>query len=151
MIFPLCGKRGGFSIKTHMKFKITSSKDRDAVKEYIDRLPEGKVYNVDITARLSKRSNDQNRLYWLWLNCLAKELGYSPDEMHAVFAHKYLGADYETVCGETILIIPSTRKLDSAQFTTYLDKIKLFAANELGVVLPDPMDKVFEQFYDTYK
>lgn len=134
-----------------MKFKITSSKDRDAVKEYIDRLPEGKIYNVDITARLSKRSNDQNRLYWLWLNCLAKELGYSPDEMHAVFAHKYLGADYEKVCGETILIIPSTRKLDSAQFTAYLDKIKLFAINELGVVLPDPMDKVFEQFYDTYK
>lgn len=134
-----------------MKFKIISTTDRDAVKEYIDKLPQGKIYNVEIAARLSRRSTDQNRLYWLWLNCLSKELGYSPDEMHAVFAHKYLGAQYEKVCGEQILIIPSTRRLDSAQFTAYLDKIKLFALNELGVVLPDPQDKMFEQFYDTYK
>lgn len=136
-----------------MKFKIYSQADREAVKEYINKLPEGKTYNVDITRKQPKRTMDQNRLYWLWLNCIAKdgELGYTADELHSVFAQKFLGARHRIMYGEQVLDVPSTRKLNTEEFTAYLNKIEVFANTELDIQLPNPQDKYFEQFYEQYK
>ena len=135
-----------------MKFKIISTTDRDAVKEYIDKLPKGKAYDVVITLRSSKRTIDQNRLYWMWLNCIAKdgELGYSAEELHIAFVQKFLGAKHRIMYGEKVLNPPSTRRLSTTEFTEYLNRIETFSSTELGIVLPRPEDKSFEQFYEQY-
>lgn len=150
MIPPLCFSQRGFSIQ--MKFKIIQSKDKEAVKEYVDSLPEGKSYEVNITLKSSKRTIDQNRLYWMWLSCIAKdgELGYSAEELHIVFVQKFLGAKHRVVYGEQVLNPPSTRRLTTAEFTEYLNRIETFSSTELGIVLPRPEDKSFEQFYEQY-
>lgn len=136
-----------------MKFKIITNGDKEAVKAYLDNLPSGKIYTAEITKKPSKRTMDQNRLYWLWLNCIAKdgELGYTADELHIVFAQKFLGARHRIMYGEQVLDIPSTKKLTSAEFTDYLNRIEVFANTELDIQLPRPEDRYFEQFYDTYK
>lgn len=136
-----------------MKFKIFSHADREAVIEYINKLPEGKPYNVEVVRRQPKRSMDQNRLYWLWLNCIAKdgELGYTADELHVVFAQKFLGARHRAIYGEQVLDVPSTRKLNTEEFASYLDKIQVFALTELDIELPNPQDRYFELFYEQYK
>lgn len=134
-----------------MKFKVLTKEDREAVKEYIDNLPEGKLHNVEIMRSPSKRSIDQNRLYWLWLNHLAKELGYTPEELHSVFALKFLGATHRVIYEETIVNIPSTKKLTQEQFSSYLELIYRFSVVELGIQLPQPQDRYFEQFYEQYK
>lgn len=136
-----------------MKFKIYTEEDREAVKAYIDKLPSGKAYTAEITKKQSKRSIDQNRLYWLWLNCIAKdgEMGYTADELHLVFVQKFLGARHREMYGEQVLDTPSTRKLSAEQFTDYLNRIEVFANTELDIQLPRPEDRYFEQFYDTYK
>jgi hypothetical protein len=135
-----------------MKLKIRQSADREAVKEYIDSLPEGKTFEVVITHKPSKRTIDQNKLYWLWLSCIAKdgELGYSAEELHIVFVQKFLGAKHRIVYGEQVLNPPSTRRLTTAEFTEYLNCIETFSSTELGIVLPRPEDKSFEQFYEQY-
>ena len=136
-----------------MKFKISSLADREAVSEYVCKLPEGKSYNVDISLVKPKRSMDQNRLYWLWLNHIAKEgeLGYTADELHCVFAQKFLGARQRVMYGEQVLDTPSTRKLTKEEFTAYLERIEAFSNTELGIQLPIPQDKLFEQYYELYK
>lgn len=135
-----------------MKFKIISTEDRDAVKEYIDKLPKGKTYEAVITLKSSKRTIDQNRLYWMWLSCIAKdgELGYSAEELHIVFVQKFLGAKHRIMYGEQVLNPPSTRRLSTTEFTEYLNRIETFSSTELGIVLPRPEDKSFEQFYEQY-
>lgn len=136
-----------------MKFKILSQLDKEAIKEYIDKLPEGKAYNVEIALRRAKRSMDQNRLYWLWLNHIAKEgdFGYTAEELHQVFAQKFLGARQRVMYGEQVLDIPSTRKLSKEEFSAYLERIEAFSNTELGIQLPIPQDKLFEQYYEFYK
>jgi hypothetical protein len=44
----------------------------------------------------------------------------------------------------------STKKLNTAEFTAFLDKVQQFAAGE-GIILPNPEDLYFEQFYQQYK
>lgn len=145
--------RGGFKSNL-MKFKIFTQEDKAAVKEYIDELPDGKPFSVVIVRWQSKRTMDQNRLYWLWLNCIAKdgELGYTAEELHCVFAQKFLGARQKIMYGESALVdVPSTRRLDTKEFSAYLEKIETFANTELGIPLPNPQDKYFNQFYEQYK
>lgn len=134
-----------------MKFKILSQEDRESVKMYIDKLPPDKLYNVEIVRKQPRRSIDQNKLYWLWLNCISKEIGYPPDELHSVFALKYLGASHRVICGETVVATPSTKRLSTEEFSAYLDQVSAFVAAELGIILPDPQDRYFEQFYEQYK
>ena len=38
----------------------------------------------------SKRSIEQNALYWRWLEALAEQTGYSIDELHDRFKRKYM-------------------------------------------------------------
>jgi len=38
----------------------------------------------------------------------------------------------------------------TAEFTAFLDKVQQFAAGE-GIILPNPEDLDFEQFYQQYK
>lgn len=134
-----------------MKFKIVSKEDREAVKEYIDNLPKNKPFNVEILRSSVRRSLDQNKLYWLWLNFLAKEIGYTPEELHSVFALKFLGATHRVIYDETIVNIPSTKSLSKDEFSSYLQDIHAFVLIEMDIQLPFPQDRYFEQFYEQYK
>lgn len=134
-----------------MKFKVTKSQDKRAVMAYLDRLPEGKTYNVTIVRHRERRTVDQNRLLWLWVNCISDETGQDKDDLHEYFKQKFLGFDTKTLWGVQVFKSVSTASLDTLQFTQYLERIRAFAAAELGIELPDPQDQYWDQFEQQYK
>lgn len=133
-----------------MNFKITNHKDKQALKEYIDRLVDGKRYNISITVHREKRTLDQNRLLFLWINCISSETGQDKDSLHSFFKQKFIGYKYKTIMDEQVFIEPTTRTLDTKQFTDYLNHIQVFCSTELGITLPNPEDAIWTQFYETY-
>lgn len=134
-----------------MKFKVTKPQDKRAVMAYLDRLPEGKTYNVTIVRHRERRTVDQNRLLWLWVNCISDETGQDKDDLHEYFKQKFLGFDTKTLWGVQVFKSVSTASLDTLQFTQYLERIRAFAAAELGIELPDPQDQYWDQFEQQYK
>ncbi len=132
-----------------MIFKLRTPQEKANIIGYIERLPY-KPYLVKIELIKQKRSIAQNSLYWLWLTCIEQEGSNNRDELSEYFKAKYLLPTEVTVRGETVLIRPSTTKLDTQQFTVYLEKIKQFALDELGVLLPEPSEQGFNEFYLTY-
>lgn len=134
-----------------MKFKVTKPQDKRAVMAYLDRLPEGKTYNVTIVRHRERRTMDQNRLLWLWVNCISDETGQDKDDLHEYFKQKFLGVDTKTLWGVQVCKPVSTASLDTLQFTQYLERIRAFAAAELGIELPDPQDQYWDQFEQQYK
>lgn len=134
-----------------MHFKLTTPKDKEAVRSYLDLLPEGKRYNVSIVLHREKRSVDQNRLLWLWLGCISAETGQDKDSLHDYFKLKFLGFDTKTLWGTQLYSPVSTKSLDTKQFTDYLERVQAFACAELGIILPNPEDQYWEQFYEQYK
>ena len=135
-----------------MKLTISSEEDMQALVEKLSALPfdKGQTYEVTYKRKIRKRSIPQNRLYWLWLACIADETGTDSEDLHRVFARKYLSCDVIEVMGEKVLKIPSTTTLSTQTFTEYIEKIRVFAATELGITLPDPEDRFFEQFEEYY-
>lgn len=134
-----------------MNLKMTTPQDRLKVITYINNLPDGKTFEVEIKKKREIRSLPQNRLYWLWLSCIMSETGNDKTDLHKFFSEKYLPKNIAEVFGEQILKTVSTTILDTKQFTDYLDRVQQFANTELGIVLPNPEDLHFQEFYEQYK
>ena len=134
-----------------MLLKILNKSDKEKVKQYVDRLPDGKKFNVDIKQKREIRTVSQNSLYWLWLTCIMAETGNDKDYLHVYFGKKYLKQEQRIVFNYPVAITVSTTSLDTLQFKHYLDRVQQFANVELGINLPNPEDLHFKEFYETYK
>ena len=107
-------------------------------------------YIVTINRIKSHRTIPQNKLYRLWLKLIAEETGHTEDELHAYFKAIFLEKQYKVVFNEQVEIEASTTRLSTKEFTTFLDKIYLFASETLGMILPKPDDICFNEFYTNY-
>lgn len=134
-----------------MILRIFKPTDKEAVKQYIDKLPDGKQFIVSIDKKKEVRSLPQNKLYWMWLGCISSETGNEVKDLHEHFTEYYLPRETIRIFDKVTERPISTTKLSTAEFTIYLDKIEMFASSELGIVLPHPEDIFFAEFYDKYQ
>jgi len=132
-----------------MKRKIETELDREMVIAQIKRLDLVKKYFVEISRKYIRRSISQNNLYWLWLTCIAWETGDNKNYLHEIVMEEFLQPTTITAMGKEKQIY-TTQNLDTLQFSKYLNKIVILAATELGIHLPDPDDKRWEEFYSFY-
>ena len=86
----------------------------------------GKNVVVEIELEKSKRSLDQNALYWLFLNAIEKETGNDARTMHELFKRKFLPPIHKELFGVSFKIPSSTTELSKVEFGEYLDKISAF-------------------------
>ena len=95
---------------------------------------EGKEVDLIIQRHRKTRTNQQNRYYWgAIIPILAEHFGYEDDELHQALKWIFLRKKF----GPLPTVI-STTKLNTAQFTDYIDRIKRWASVNHNVVLPDP-------------
>lgn len=97
----------------------------------------------------NKRSTQQNRYYFgivvpmiqKGINDLGHDL--SKEEIHDFLKAKF---NYDGIAneetGEYMAFPLSTTRLNKEEFSNYIRKIQLFAADFLGVVIPDPGEQI---------
>ena len=133
-----------------MILRMNQPKDKATVISYIEKLPD-QQYIVTIEKKKVKRTVPQNKLYWLWINCIAKETGNEANDLHDYFGDKWLPKDQVQMFNNELHVRQrSTTQLTTVQFKEYLDKIQMFASAELGLILPNPEDKFFDEMMDHY-
>ena len=104
---------------------------------------EGKEVEVVIRQPTSPRTLQQNKyLFGVCYKMIADETGHTPEEIHEVMKSMFL-KDYADFNGQKVVIIKSTTSLNTKQFGEYVDKVKRFAAQELGIVIPDAEEVEF--------
>jgi len=125
---------------------------------------EGKPLVVEIRPESRDRSKAQNRLYWKWLHEIHRKTGNDEDQLHFEFKKKFLigilkrdDKDYADMClaisalkqseseqyeaiANGVIRETSTTRMNTAQFTEYLNLIEAFALKTFGLVLPVPDD-----------
>lgn len=129
--------------------EIDKAQCRAAINEL--QFDGGRSFTMVIKENKSRRTIDQNRLMWLWLSCIENETGQDRESLHEYFKTAYLQGEFRFVFRKQVEIPPSTKKLNTAEFTRYLDRIQQFANVELGIALPNPNDLRWQEFYETYK
>lgn len=113
---------------------------------------EGKRVEISIQKQRGHRSNQQNRLWWVYMQIIADETGHTKEEIHELCKKMFLSKPIELVnlkTGEVTqeTTFGSTAQLNKDQFTELIDNLQKWAATILDIVLPDP-DEQFEMNYD---
>lgn len=126
---------------TPMFFIINTKHRRRECAEFIMHLKASPVMCVEIKPYKNIRSQNQNRLYWMYLNVLSDYTGDTADELHEQFKTRILGVVTKERMGPdgmiTLVEPRSTSNLTTTEFTTYLRAIEALAMN-LGVTIPRP-------------
>lgn len=97
------------------------------------------------------RSNEQNRLMWVWFTCIAQGWSeatgrvFTAQNAHDAYCLLFLPIDtpHGTIAG-------STRGLTAEQMTEFLNKVQADAASEYGITLlsiNDPMYALWARQY----
>lgn len=122
----------------------------DVELPYLFSLLANGTYTITVKRQSEKRSIAQNDLMWMWMKCIENETGTPKDEVYMYYCKKFL---MRTVSiGERMeRIYMTSSKLNSEQMTAFLNQIQADAASELGITLPTPQDRYFEQFYQDYR
>lgn len=133
-----------------MIIEIATPQDKQKVADYIDRLPD-KKFTVKIERKKENRSISQNALYWSWLNLIMAETGNHKDDLHEDLGKKFLPRFVRVYNDEEKEIVRSTKHLCTVEFADYLKRVQEFSASWWGVRLPDPDERIFEEFYSQYQ
>jgi hypothetical protein len=107
-------------------------------------------YVLTLSKQEKKRTLAGNRLFWLWMACLERETGTPKEDCHDYYCSKFLCRNV-VINGEEKTVTGGTSKLNTVQFSNFLDKIQADAASEFGITLPDPNDLYWSEFETYYK
>ena len=133
-----------------MIYHIRTEIDKIKLLTIIQQLKEGVHWVIDVKRYRKKRTLSQNKMYWLWINCIASETGNRPDDIHDYLKNKYLPKRQIDIFGNIKEIPYSTTELNTKQFTDYLNAIDADVSTE-GITLLYPDDLHWDSFYDKYK
>ena len=109
------------------------------------------TYTLTFDKAKKPRTNDQNRLMWLWFNCIAKswsdatDRAFTSQDVHDAYCLMLL--PIETPKGK---VAGSTKGLTTEQMSDFLNKIQADAASEYGITLPSPEDVYFDIWAKQY-
>lgn len=153
-----------FTIKDHSDITKTMSYLHS---NYTQANFEGKPLVVSISPECKKRSVAQNSLYWKWLSVIEKKTGNDKDQLHFEFKKKFLikilkrdDKEYAEMClalsvlkqseseqfraiADGVIRETSTTRMDTKQFTEYLQQIEAYTLAKMGISLPVPDDLKF--------
>lgn len=106
---------------------------------------QSKELEICIRQRKTKRSNDQNSLYWKWMEQTAYYLSecegrpFSSEQIHQYFKEMFLPKEEVIIPGNgrehTMYLFPSTTSLTVKEFKDYLDAIKHYVYHTYGLQL----------------
>jgi hypothetical protein len=116
---------------------------------YVFSLLANGTYNIIIKRASEKRSIPQNDLLWMWLACIERETGTPKDDVYMYYCKKFLMKTIR-VGNRDERIYTTSSKLTKEQMTMFLSEIRMDALTELGITLPQPEDRFFEQFYQQF-
>ena len=107
-------------------------------------------YTVTFTKEKDPRSVDQNNLMWMWFTCVSNETGTPVQDVHDYYCAKFLRKTIDWN-GTIRTIVEGTRRLAKDRMTDFLNQVQADALSELGIRLPLPEDRFFQEFYETFK
>lgn len=112
-------------------------------------LPNG-TYDVIVKRHREQRTISQNDLMWMWLACIEDATGTPKKDVYLHYCKKFL-LRRVTFGNDAEMVYDTSSQLDTKRMGEFLDKIQADASTEFGITLPNPQDRYFEQFFQTYK
>lgn len=103
---------------------------------------DNKRVEITIQKLKSTRSLQQNRLWWLYMTIISKEIGYTKEEIHEICKFKFLKREkVDEITGEVFPYLESTTKLSKSDFADMVNDLIQWSAETFGISLPLPNEQ----------
>lgn len=106
--------------------------------------------DLDFVIRRPKdiRSLNQNAYYHgVVVQLIAEELGYDHDDCHELLKLKF-NSKIINVLGKEVTVAKSTARLSRKGFTDFIEAIRVWAASNLNLSIPDPNEVEIDYEWD---
>lgn len=130
-----------------MRWVLRDRSDKAGPLRAISSLDLEKPYSVEIKQYQESRSLAQNRLLWMWLDEIrhhCHDTGicdlYASEVWKERFQRLMLPVKVMEVFGEVIHVSTGTSELRVREFSEFLEKIEMYAAQELHLEVTRPDD-----------
>ena len=97
---------------------------------------EGKDIIFTLKENKDFRTNQQNKLWWKYMQIMGNELGYNKDEMHDICKLKFLKRE-RVEDGIKVEYLKSTAQLTKKEFKKLVDEVIIWAAKTFSINLPN--------------
>lgn len=127
-----------------MKIVIATEQHRQRAIEALRALPLIPTQSVEIKPHKSTRSTQANALLWKWYEIIRLHVAdstgeiYSAEEIHEHFKRKFLPARLVEIAGEVTPVARTTTKLNTAEFSEFMESIDRYCVTSLNLFLPSP-------------
>jgi len=121
-------------------------RNREAFDKQVAGFKDGE-YILTVKELKSERSDRQNGYYWVVvIRILADNFGYTPMEIHEALKSTLLPKEFEFATMK-ITSSRSTTSLNTSEFEEYLEKVRIWANQEFGVIIPLPNEVALPDYY----
>lgn len=112
--------------------------DPVAWRSYLAR-QRGRDVWVTVKRKMKPHTDNQRSYYFgVVVNMIAAEIGESVDETHALLKEKFIPRrQIELLNGKHLEMPATTRFFTTEEFTDYINRIKVWASQFLGLSIPD--------------
>ena len=100
----------------------------------ISKLDDNIKVIIEIREAKDVRTNQQNKLWWVWMNTIGDSIGYSAPEIHEILKYKFLLKE-EMIEGEMHQSLKSTTTLTKKEFNKLTNDVLYVALVSLFVVV----------------
>jgi hypothetical protein len=118
--------------------------------DYMCSLLRNGEYTVKIVRKTEPRTIPQNALMWMWYTCMEQETGQPKEDFHDYYKRKFLTRQI-VMNGRWVDVVGNTSTMNTLQFTNFLEKVKVDAAVEFGIMLPLPEDRNYRDFVNEFR
>lgn len=95
-------------------------------------------YRVEVYQKRAIRSLRANAYYHVILNIIAIDTGHTHEQLHEICKNKFNADVIHLPKGGMVMVGKTTTNLDTAEFTGYVNRVKQWANDEFGIVIPEP-------------
>lgn len=134
--------------------------EHKAVGDYLRSLKPGN-YLVEVKKNRPVRSLSANKYYHAIVNIIAIETGHTHEELHEALKMKFnsktifvenkskpIADQVADKLAPPIVIPGSTSDLDTAEFAGYVNRVKQWALDDLGIIIPEPRDLDYKKWME---
>lgn len=129
---------------------LYKAKDANSHKELgqkLKELPDGE-YVVEIKKNRAIRSLNSNKYYHVILNIIAISTGHTHEELHEAMKIKFNCQVIFFPKGGSQIVGKTTSDLDSGEFSAYVNRVKQWALDEFGIVIPQANDIDYKRWIE---
>ena len=126
-----------------MKLDLSKSFDVNKANSYFEKLIEKKA-RIELKEFRAKRSLSQNAYLHVCFGFIAKNSGYTIEESKVITKREF--GSFMIYEKEKFKFLRSTADLDKLEMTSFIEFLRMFANDNLGVYIPTPEEFIENEF-----